>query len=597
MLTQSDWEPIVRLVLEETNKAIDRLVANFAPKLQTWLDELLNHPIPEDWREELAAFVQRTADDDNLTIAPHSIITLEELIESCIAGSDDFAEFSPAPRETTNAVVSATPTTTVVLAADSQPVAAGAPEADEEPAKVEPASGFVGYPAIPSNRRYFRVQPLFDEKLVSAKQHLDEIERLLKAAGDKIDAAKPDEEVDLGYEADMVRKHLFLYNEDLAVARDLWLRFSLSGDANSALIAMHTPVGLGLPMFASPAQADRARQQDLAINRRLRGQNASMDAVVTTVATVELAANAASLVAGAGALIVAAKKGGTWAVVKMVAAGAAAIAADKAADAGLRAAGASDQTIHGVRLAAAVITLILLHKVAKRAAPEKPTTEPPEGTGRVPPTGRPTVPTPPLGRASGAPGGSTPPKPVAPSKPTTEPPKGIASTPPTGQPPARTPPREAAGPIPPEPVAPPPSKPPFPPPQSSPAYSWPRHRSAAEAEEALARTIHALPDEVVVRWGDPIGSHGADVISVNMKTGKVTLWDNKLRSRPGAIQPSPTFQKPSSFENAIREASETIKADTTLPADIRAAALKNLEQQQVTTRTVGDGSARNSTLK
>jgi len=83
MLTQSDWEPIVRLALEETNKAIDRLVAKFAPKLQAWLDEILNNPIPEDWRDELAAFVQRTADDDNLAIAPRSIATLEQLIESC----------------------------------------------------------------------------------------------------------------------------------------------------------------------------------------------------------------------------------------------------------------------------------------------------------------------------------------------------------------------------------------------------------------------------------------------------------------------------------------------------------------------------------
>ena len=86
-----------------------------------------------------------------------------------------------------------------------------------------------------------------------------------EAAGEKIDAAKPGEEADVEYEADMVQKHLFLYNEDLAVARDLWLRFNLSGDANSRLIAMHTPVGLGLPMFASPAQAQRMGQQLAAI--------------------------------------------------------------------------------------------------------------------------------------------------------------------------------------------------------------------------------------------------------------------------------------------------------------------------------------------
>jgi hypothetical protein len=82
MFTQSAWEPIVRLALEETNKAIDRLVENFAPKLKVWLDDILNNPIPEDWRDELADFVQRTADEDNLEIALHSVAALEKLIES-----------------------------------------------------------------------------------------------------------------------------------------------------------------------------------------------------------------------------------------------------------------------------------------------------------------------------------------------------------------------------------------------------------------------------------------------------------------------------------------------------------------------------------
>ena len=57
MLTQSDWEPILRMALEETNEAINRLVEGFASKLKTWLDQLLNSPIPEDWQGELAAFV------------------------------------------------------------------------------------------------------------------------------------------------------------------------------------------------------------------------------------------------------------------------------------------------------------------------------------------------------------------------------------------------------------------------------------------------------------------------------------------------------------------------------------------------------------
>ena len=106
-----------------------------------------------------------------------------------------------------------------------------------------------------------------------------------------------------------------------------------------------------------------------------------------------------------------------------------------------------------------------------------------------------------------------------------------------------------------------------------------KYRAAAEAEEALARTIHELPDQVVVRWGDPIGSHGADVVSVNIKTGEVTLWDSKFRGGSVRIQPSKTFQDPKSLNNAIEVAKRTIDANTTLPAEIRDAALQNLARK------------------
>ena len=82
MSTVSEWAPIVRMALEETNRAIDRLVERFAVKLKMWLDDILNNPIPEDWRDELASFVERTAYEDNLEIAPHSVAALESLIES-----------------------------------------------------------------------------------------------------------------------------------------------------------------------------------------------------------------------------------------------------------------------------------------------------------------------------------------------------------------------------------------------------------------------------------------------------------------------------------------------------------------------------------
>ena len=83
---------------------------------------------------------------------------------------------------------------------------------------------------------------------------------------------------------------------------------------------------------------------------------------------------------------------------------------------------------------------------------------------------------------------------------------------------------------------------------------------------------------------------------MNIRTGEVTLWDSKLRSQPTTIKPSPTFEKASTLENAIRKAEDALKENTTLPTQIRQAALNNLSVKKVTTRTVGAGNAKNSTL-
>ncbi len=120
------------------------------------------------------------------------------------------------------------------------------------------------------------------------------------------------------------------------------------------------------------------------------------------------------------------------------------------------------------------------------------------------------------------------------------------------------------------------SKPPLPPAEADvrgvPRFNpdVPAHKLAAQAEKELAETVHNLPGQVVVRWGDPIGSHGADVISVNQRTGEVILWDSKARTASTAIQPSPTFApKSNSLASAIKQARESIEKNQTLPPDIR----------------------------
>jgi len=86
--------------------------------------------------------------------------------------------------------------------------------------------------------------------------------------------------------------------------------------------------------------------------------------------------------------------------------------------------------------------------------------------------------------------------------------------------------------------------------------------------------------------GDKIGSHGADVISVNIQTGRVTLWDAKYRSAVVRIQQSPTFKDPGRLQNAIDEAISTLQSNNSLPQTIRATAIRNLQQGNVRTRTM-----------
>ena len=125
----------------------------------------------------------------------------------------------------------------------------------------------------------------------------------------------------------------------------------------------------------------------------------------------------------------------------------------------------------------------------------------------------------------------------------------------------------------------------------------PEHAAGAGAEEQLANIAQSQPNEQVVRWGDVIGSHGADVISVNTQTGDVTLWDAKLRSAEVRIQESSTFRARSDArEHAIQQAIETIETDTTLPSSIRQRALENVERKQINTRTVAFGNAKNSII-
>ncbi len=125
----------------------------------------------------------------------------------------------------------------------------------------------------------------------------------------------------------------------------------------------------------------------------------------------------------------------------------------------------------------------------------------------------------------------------------------------------------------------------------------PSHAKAAAAEEKLAHKVHGMPDQQVVVWGGPIGSHGADVISVDTRTGAVTLWDAKYRSGNVMIGASTTFKANTPARaNAIRGAIAAIENDKTLSPEIRKKAEENLLADRIRTIITGFGDAKNSVI-
>ena len=109
------------------------------------------------------------------------------------------------------------------------------------------------------------------------------------------------------------------------------------------------------------------------------------------------------------------------------------------------------------------------------------------------------------------------------------------------------------------------------------------------SELNLANSVADLPGVTVVEYGDVVGSHGADIVSVDAE-GDVTLWDAKYRSSPANTGPSPTFKQGSSaLDGAVQDAITAIRESSNLNPEQQAAALKNLDGGNFTAITAGQG--------
>lgn len=89
------------------------------------------------------------------------------------------------------------------------------------------------------------------------------------------------------------------------------------------------------------------------------------------------------------------------------------------------------------------------------------------------------------------------------------------------------------------------------------------------------------------------GSHGADLVSFNRRTGRLTFWDAKYRGSAAPLQGSSTFSG-GALDKAIEQARLAIAASTTLTQAEKQAALRVLNLKQIRYVTVGFGEATNS---
>ena len=111
----------------------------------------------------------------------------------------------------------------------------------------------------------------------------------------------------------------------------------------------------------------------------------------------------------------------------------------------------------------------------------------------------------------------------------------------------------------------------------------------------MAWVFVAPEAELLNDKGDKVGTHGADIVSVNTVTGEVTLWDSKFLSGERRIGESTTFSGATTREAAKVEAISAIGASDLTMAQKQLATSK-VQAGDFVTKTVGSGNAKNSVI-
>lgn len=333
-----------RALLADLKQLIEEALQPFADDLREFLERVRGGAFGPNWRDAWDTFVETQA-DAGFNIEADSASRLVQLMESWERGHKAQA------RILTKAGATTSPTSALLSAV----------QALQTDRAIEPSSSTFVQREI-ARKPAVTGHGFFNSKLDEAQACLTSIKEALEAVGQKLDGSEVDESVDVDSDVDAVEELIWRYNDAVESARAAWLRENLSGNDNTRLLQMRTPLSLGLPQFVDDGQAERARRQLAQISHRLGVRDERQDRLITGLRVLDWAATAAGLLAGGGIVIHAAKTGGKWAVVKTIAIGAGGMAIEQATESGLRGLGAGEQTIRGVRLAAAIISLIFLRR-------------------------------------------------------------------------------------------------------------------------------------------------------------------------------------------------------------------------------------------
>ncbi len=323
---------------------IDAELWKFAQALDGWLYDLAAHPTPH-WRKNFEAFLaeQRTAGRE---LTPESRAELLAYLETWPGQA---AEQSEAATERQAVHQPSSPGTT-------------------------PPRKHGRFANRKTYRRMSDDEALFNRKLTEAKRCLDDLEKVLAALADKVDAADEGAEIEVEPVVDEVDDLIWRHNDALESAREAWLRGDLGGNTFDQLMRMPTPVSLWLPMFTDESQAKRAQAQWKKIGKRLNERITFLDNVIFAMQVTEMAGTAASYALTGGVLISAFKQGGKILLVKTVAkmavGGAVSYGVGKAVEAGLRAAGVSEETISAVQKSAEIVTWLLTLRKIHNSLPQ-----------------------------------------------------------------------------------------------------------------------------------------------------------------------------------------------------------------------------------